>query len=169
MSRRRGYSNVTPLRRKLKKLNRHVENGIKPELKASLEIVAATARANVPRDTGDLAASIDVALSSDGLAGVAGPAAKNAKVKKALRTGATSVFATRASGGKVISEGTKKKIFNFFKGYWMEFGTKGYPERNIPAQPARPFMQPAWDVNAGRIKVRIKKAVDEQLKRAASL
>lgn len=167
--RKGGYSNVTPLRRKLKKLNKHVENGIKPELKASLEMVAATAAANVPRDSGDLAANIDVALSSDGLAGVAGPSAKNAKVKKALSKGATSVFATRASGGKVISTGTKKKIFQFFKGYWIEFGTKGSPERNIPPQPARPFMQPAWDINSAAIKRRLKKAIDQQLKRAASL
>lgn len=166
---RRGYSNVTPLRRKLKRLNKHIENGVKPELEASLKIVAQTAVFNVPKDEGDLMRAIDYSLSSDGLAGVAGPAAKNAKVKRTLRTGGTSAFATRAAGGSVLSDAAKDKLFQFFKGYWIEFGTKGAPDRNIPPQPARPFMQPAWDVNASMIKARIKKAIDNQLKRASKL
>jgi HK97 gp10 family phage protein len=167
MSRGRGYQNVNSLRRKLKKINKHVENGIKPELQASLEMIVSSAKANAPRDKGDLIDSIAYATSSDGLAGVAGPSAKNAKVKRILNTGATSVFAT--SGGAVMSQATKKKIFQFFKGYWIEFGTKGAPDRNIPPQPARPFMQPAWDTNEKAIKTRMREALNEQLRKAAEL
>jgi hypothetical protein len=167
MSKNRGYSNVTPLRRKLRKLNKHLDNGIKPALIESLTMVAETARGNVPKDTGDLAASIAIAVSGDGLSGVAGPAAKNAKVKKALSTGATSAFATR--GGGTLSEGNKKKLFQFFKGYWIEFGTKGNAARNIPPMPARPFMQPAWDSNQGAIKSKMTAAINEQLRKASEL
>lgn len=30
---------------------------------------------------------------------------------------------------------------------FIEYGTKGYPKRNIPPQSARPFMGPAFDAN----------------------
>lgn len=41
----------------------------------------------------------------------------------------------------------KKDFEGGYVAQFLEYGTKGYPERNIPAQPARPFMGPAFDAN----------------------
>ena len=41
----------------------------------------------------------------------------------------------------------KKAVEGGYVARFIEYGTKGYPKRNIPAMPARPFMSPAFDAN----------------------
>jgi HK97 gp10 family phage protein len=41
---------------------------------------------------------------------------------------------------------TKRRRQKFFYSRFIEGGTKGYPERNIPPMPARPFMEPAFEL-----------------------
>ncbi|NBN64147.1 HK97 gp10 family phage protein [Pannonibacter tanglangensis] len=55
--------------------------------------------------------------------------------------------------------------------YWqfIEFGTKGSPERNIPPMPASPFMGPALDLNAPGIAARIGRATGGVLSAGAAL
>lgn len=50
---------------------------------------------------------------------------------------------------------------------FIEFGTKGDPKRNIPPQPARPFMTPAFDLNKDWILTRARKGISLALERAA--
>lgn len=156
----RGLNGVDSLRKKLRNMEKVAESGIKPAITEILQSITMDAKQLAPKDEGELAASIEYKLSSDGLAGVSGPAAKSAAVATAVKG---SPFATRST--KVATDLSKKKLFNFFKGYWAEFGTKGNPARNIPPQPARPFMRPAFDLNSSWGIKKIADAVNAQLKK----
>lgn len=160
---RRGLQGTSKLRRKLRAMEKHVQSGIGDAVEDALKAVQADAIRFVAKDTGETASLIEYKQSSDRLTGVVGPGAKSAAVKKAA---AGSAWATRSSK---LSKVSKRKLMAFFKGYWLEFGTKGAPDRNIPPQPARPFMQPAWDGNRAWAIDRVKKEVSKQLKRVAGL
>ena len=45
----------------------------------------------------------------------------------------------------------KKAVEKGFVARFIEYGTKGSAKQNIPPQPARPFMGPAFDANKGWI------------------
>lgn len=140
---RRGLNGVTSLRRKLRRMPEAVEQYLRPEVDATAAAMAATARTLVSKDTGELAASIEYKLSPDGMTALIGPAAKSAAVIKA----STAKSIDKQTPKKPISAGSREKLFQFFKGVWLEFGTKGNPDKGIPPQPARPYMRPAFDVN----------------------
>jgi HK97 gp10 family phage protein len=162
---RSGIQGTDKLRRKLKAMEKIVQSGIRPAITETLQNVTSDAKTLAPVKEGDLQESINYKVSSDGMAGVAGPSAKSAIVK-AHTDG--SAFSNKKSG-KIISQLSKKRLFQFFKGYWIEFGTKGNPSRNIPPMPARPFMQPAWDMNKKAGIKKVKDAVNKQLKTIAEL
>lgn len=161
---RSGLQGVDKLRLKLRRMEKVVESGIKPAVKQTIMDIEASAKMFVPKDTGDLMRSINHKVSGDGMAAVVGPWAKSAIVASLVKGG---IFNNK--GGGEMSALDKKKKFQFFKGYWIEFGTKGAPDRNIPPQPARPFMQPAFDANKSAGLSRVKSAVDKQLKDVARL
>ena len=71
--------------------------------------------------------------------------------------------------GEIIkmSAANKALLFQFYKGYWHEFGTKGSPENNIPPLPARPFMNPAYQMNEEYGKQQVRAAVKLALERAS--
>lgn len=153
--------------------------------------IHADALARVPKDTGELARSIEFKTGNKGLTAIIGPSAKSAAVVKTQRGG--SAFATRKAGAKPLSELTKYKLWLFFVGYWTEFGTKGHKikaggkkgktgkkvlsdgsqffgkEVNIPAKPAQPFMRPAYDVNEQWAINRVTQAVNKTLEKAQNL
>ena len=52
---------------------------------------------------------------------------------------------------------------------FVELGTKGHAARNIPPQPPRPFLRPAFEANRRWIMERHRAAVARVLARAASL
>lgn len=62
---------------------------------------------------------------------------------------------------------TKKKQQDNFHARFLEFGTKGAPNKNIPPQPARPFMTPAFDLNKDWILKRASKGIGLALVRAS--
>ena len=159
---RSGLQGVDKLRLKLRKMEKFVQSGIKPAILQTALEIEASAKQFVPVDKGDLQKSINHKVSGDGMAAVVGPYAKAAIVASLVKGG---IFNNK-SGGE-MSALDKKKKFQFFKGYWTEFGTKGTPDRNIPPQPARPFMQPAFDANKTAGLERVKSAVDKQLKDVA--
>lgn len=163
-SQRRGLQGLDPLRRKLRNMEKVMESGIKPAILAAAQAIMIDAQFRVPVDEGDLQRSITYKISPDGMAAVVGPAAKSAAVAREVRG---SAFATRST--VTLGAVSKKDLFQFFKGYWIEFGTKGAPDRNIPAQPARPFMTPAFDVNKEWALAKIKTEVNAQLKRIGEL
>jgi HK97 gp10 family phage protein len=61
---------------------------------------------------------------------------------------------------------TKAKQRDFFYARFIEFGTK--EGKGPHPQEARPFMQPAFDVNETEAKRRITQAINDALRRAAS-
>ena len=164
LSQRRGLQNVNSLRRKLRNMHKVTENSIKPVIEEVAEAIRLDAIDRVPKDTGELARSIEKKVSSDGLTAVIGPGAKIAAI---IKRQSGSAFATRKAGGIKLSKASKHLLFQFFKGYWIEFGTKGNAERNIPPQPARPFMGPSFDINRQWGVNRVKDAVNNTLRRVA--
>ena len=155
-------SGAARLRRKLRRVEPAILRGIQDPLRDGLNSVGRDARSLAPVRDGDLRASIDVSLSRDKLAGVVGPGAKAAEIVR-RRTG--SAF----KGSEVrMRKINKKLLMQFYKGYWLEFGTKGAPKRNVPPLTPRPFMRPAWDMNERRIKAAIRQGVNNALRQAAS-
>lgn len=175
------------LSKKLKRIIQEADVGMAEAMKEVLVKVGETAYNTAPVDTGDMRDSITVKLSGDGLSGVVGPAAEAAALKQ-QRTG-RSIFATRFLGGRRISaKGTVTElttdkedlVMQYFKAYWAEFGTKGNAERAkrsgkkggkklrvVPPQPARPFMQPAWDANARWARNKIREKQNEAIRKVA--
>jgi len=163
MSRTKGFQNIGSLRRKLRRMEKHVQSDIPQAIEQTMQAIVADAVRNAPEREGDLKRAIEYKIGRDGLTGVAGPGAKAAIVQK---TAKGSAFANRSTR---MSRVSAHKLLQFFKGYWAEFGTKGNPSKNIPAQPARPFMQPAWDVNSAWARERVRKAINKQLKNVSNL
>lgn len=157
-----GYRNVNKLRRKLRNMEKFVESGIGPAIERAAYAIELDAKARVRVDEGDLQRSITHKLGRDKMTAVIGPGAKSAAVARAAKG---SPFATRST--IQLGSISKHDLFQFFKGYWIEFGTKGAPDRNIPPQPARPFMQPAFDVNKTWATNEVRREVNRQLERLA--
>lgn len=179
------------LSRKLARIAKATENEVAPAIRDAAMAIHADAVQRVPKDTGELARSIEFKTGNGGLTAIIGPSAKSAAVVKTQRGG--SAFATRKLGAKPLSELTKYKLWLFFIGYWTEFGTKGYEVKaggkkgktgkkvlsdgttffgkkvNIPAKPAQPFMRPAWDVNKTWAVDRVAKAVNDMIGKASGL
>ena len=164
MARRRSrVEGPNQLRRKLRRMEPSIQRGIQDVLRDGLNRIQRDAISLAPVDTGELRSEIDIILSPDKMSGVVGPGARAAEL---VRRGTGSEF------GRIVKKGrnkgkhinlrklNKKRLFNFYKGYWAEFGTKGNPKKNIPAQPARPFMGPAYDMNKRWIGDRAKKAIN---------
>lgn len=160
---RSGMQNTARLRRKFKRIEAQVQSGIRPAITGAAQSIAADAARMAPRDHGDLADAIEYKVSSDGLSAVIGPAAGAAVIEKTVKG---SAFATRSTKLTSVS---KHKLLQFFKGFWLEFGTKGDPARNIPPLQPRPFMQPAFDLNKKWATEKVRTAVNEQLKKASEL
>lgn len=131
-----------------------------PELKTAMEEGAQAIMqdqiAGAPSDEGDMVREIDYKMGRDGLTSVIGPGARHVNITR-------NPFDT----SRRMSAPGKHALFQFFKAYWYEFGTKGNPERNIPPQPARPFLLPAYDINREWILSRTRRGVRLALERAA--
>lgn len=151
---------------KLRRLLRRIEPAATAQIKTDVEEIAQTvqaeAMARAPRRYGDLAASIGYKMSNDKLAAVVGPAAESTII-------ASSKHATSAFGKTRLMLKAKSwaALFQFFKGWWMEHGTKGDPERGIPGSPAQPFMGPAWDVTEQWAKTKVRAGIKHALREAS--
>lgn len=148
-----------------------VNDIVRSAVQDGLHSIERDAKVFVPVDEGDLRDSIGIKMSRDGLTGIVGPGVKAAEL---VRSRSGSQFGQTYRRGKrkgekfKLSKRNKKEYFQFLKGYWAEFGTKGSSKANIPAQPARPFMSTAFKSNERRIVANVKRAVNRALARAAS-
>ena len=149
------------LKRKLRRVAPAVTEEIAEELRIGAERVALDARGLAPRDQGDLAAAIERKESNRGLSQAVGPGVRG---YEADRRGRRRVL--RGLTG-TISAASRDLLFQFSKGLWHEFGTKGDPERNVPPLPATPFMGPAFRLNVGRIRQRVRRAIRTTLDRVS--
>lgn len=158
---RSGFFGVTKLRKTLRRLDPEIVDGVKAEFRQGAEAIEFDAISNAMMlgviDSGDMVASITTKYARDGLTAVIGPGASVVRVNK-------SPFNTRL----YVSQKSKDMAWQFFKGYWAEFGTKGDPERGIPAQPPRPFMNPAFDANKTRISRDVRSAVNLAMRQVSA-
>lgn len=157
---------MTRLRIKLRRMEPEITKGVKREVaRAAQDIHDASVRNFRAIDkpdvgTGDMLNSMSYNISKDGFTAVIGPGAKNAKIFKA-------VFGDKAEGS-YKTKAAKQDRMNIMKGFWVEFGTKGAPEFDIPPMPPRPFMNPAWDANKDKLRDRIGKEVRDVLEAGAN-
>jgi HK97 gp10 family phage protein len=161
MARPSSFSGVNKLRRTLRRLESETRAGVIEAVVDSAEAVKQDARALVPRDEGDLARSIEVRFGRDKLTAIVGPGAAAAE---AVRSKVGSAFGVRAAGLR-LSAAKADALFQFFKGYWIEFGTKG--GNGQPPRPAQPFMGPALDRNRAWAIGRMSEAMRRALRKAS--
>lgn len=161
-----GLRGINKLRRTLRRLEPEVQDLVKVAIVNTSEAIKQDAIAGAPVDEGDLVRSIDYKIGRDGLTSVIGPGAKAAEI---ARSKGGSAFATQDRKGEIIrmSASNKALLFQFFKGYWHEYGTKGSPDHGIPPLPARPFMNPAYLLNEAYGKAQVRAAVKAALERAS--
>lgn len=172
MARRRksGLEGVTPLRKKLRRADDEITKELRSVVAEGLQAIKMDAIALAPVDEGDLVRSIDISISRDGMTGVVGPGVKTAEIVRRRTNSAWGSVIKRgkARGEKIrLSDMRREELWQFFKGYWIEFGTKGSARKNIPPQPARPFMGPAYLANRAWLKSRVNAAVNNVLARLA--
>lgn len=165
-----GIRGVNHLRRTLKRLDPEIRRELADAVESGAKAIELAAQAFVPVDEGDLRRSIGHKMSGDKLTAIIGPAAKQL-ARVGGRTSAGAAFsATRQKMLIGKRESTtirnKKALFQFFKGYWLEYGTKGYPKHNIPPLRPRPFMRPAFSKNERLIVRNVEQGVKKALERA---
>lgn len=169
MASRSRMTGNTKLRRTLRRIDPAITQELRDVVKDGLEAIKWDAISFVPIDEGDLARSIDYKLGRDGLTGVVGPGAKAAELaRKKAASGSAFGTVAKKGGGKVrLSRSNQELLWEFFKGYWVEFGTKGNAARNIPPMAPQPFMAPAYDVNRLWFSRRAQRALVRALERAS--
>jgi len=155
----RGYAGLSKLRKTLRRIEPETTQGVKDSIQKGAEAIEADILINgqAHRITGDMLNSVAIKYGRDRMTAVIGPGAASISVNK-------SPFNTTL----YVSQKSKFNAWQFFKAYWIEFGTKGAPSRNIPPQPAKPFVQPAWDSNKTWLISDVKAAVKKAIQRASS-
>lgn len=144
------------LRRTLRRIDPSATRELHNAIDATAEAIKQDQIAGAPVDEGDMVREIAVKTGRDGLTAVIGPGAKSVSISK-------NPFIEARMG---IASATKKhRVFQFMKAYWIEFGTKG--GKGSPALPARPFIQPAFDMNREYGLRRIRRSISIALKRAS--
>jgi hypothetical protein len=151
------------LRRKLRRVEPEILRGVQDVLRDGLNRIQRDSMSMTPVDEGDLRDSIEVKLSRDKLSGIVGPGAGAAEI---MRRKAGSAFATSSPKARLSKRNTRA-LWNFFKGYWHEFGTKGSTKWNLP--PIRPvrFMSRSYDANREWIRRRSDAAIRNALEKAS--
>lgn len=127
-------------RRLLQRLPDAMVEPISAEIARSAVLIAAEATSRVPVDTGALRNAIGI---------------------RTTKTSAEVGFDPKRFRRKWKMAGWRAKF--------TELGTKGSAKRNIPAQPARPFLRPAFEANRQQILQRHRAAVAMVLTKAAAL
>lgn len=141
------------LRRVFRALEPEMLEPIKKALDEGAQRIESDMLSGVPRDTGLTANEIAIKKARDGLTAVIGPGARYISVTR-------NPFDTTMK----VTNRNRRAMMAFFRAYWAEFGTKGSPARNIPPQPARPFMIPAFDRNRDGIQKSVNERVAEVLR-----
>lgn len=141
----RGYAGVTKLRRLLRRLDSDLTVPIREAIADGAQAILGDMQMMVPVDKDELRPALSARVSRDGFTAVIGPA-----IKDVLRIGTkANTLARRVAGEGVVVD--DQQLFQAYKALWIERGTKGSPEHNVPPQPARPFMEPAFDQNKQEI------------------
>ena len=153
------------LRRTLRRAPDEISGGVRKAVNDSAEAVRLDAVTRVRPVS--IKQSIEIKKGRDGLTAMVGPSASAADLaarKNKSAGGSKSAFGASRRSSVRLSKRKTEELFQFFKAYWYEFGTKGVPSRNIPPQRARPFMGPAANVNRRFFEQQSRAAVQEALR-----
>lgn len=161
------------MRKKLRKMDESITDGIKKAIADGARDIERDMVGGAPVDEGDLVRSIATKIGSDGFTAVIGPGADNAHITKNgfqdVKTGIVDgklVGITKSGADTKATVRNKHAVAQIYKALWIEFGTKaGKPGSH--ATPARPFIQPAYDVNKDSITANVKTAVAKALQEAS--
>ena len=147
----------TRARIKMRRILTETDAQIKPAMQDSVNILHKEVMMNVPRDTGNLEDQITAHVAANGLRGEVGLRTKRAKQQgfylRFLEFGTKGHKIAVGSGKKVLSDGDNT------------FGTNA----SIPALPARPVLQPAWDSKKSVIINRVSKVITDAITKAQNL
>lgn len=155
---RMGFAGVTKLRRKLRRMDKSITQGVRSEIEAAAKSIEMDMLVMAPVDEGDLARSISYKIGKDGMTALIGPAARSTQIKRGLKSGPTKY--TKSGRLTAATIRNKKARFELYKAMWLEFGTSNMA--------ARPFIQPAYDANKDEFTKRVRNAVSAALEEGAS-
>jgi len=173
------------LRKTLRNLHQTLDNEIKPAMQACADLVLASQKSRIPRDTGAAAAALTAFVSKSGLDAQIGlRGKKNNRRYFYLRfveygtKGYSGALYRRADkdavGGEHTNNRDKSKLSgrrNGIRARETKVKTDGahffgkYPD--IPARAAHPWLRPSFDVNRETILLNMSHAVSNTLARAA--
>ena len=143
------------LRGVLRRIGNQMDSDLRPAMQQAADLVLATQRELIPKDTGESAAALEAFVSKSGLdaqIGLRGKA-KNRKFffLRFIERG------TKGSKGKPGKNPENKTNGSNWFGYAPD----------IPARPAHPFIRPSYDLNREAIRQILSDAISKTLDRAA--
>jgi len=160
------FKGIGKLRKTLRRIEPEAVEGIIKTIASGAKDIERDMIGGVPVDEGDLARSLTSVLSRDGLSAAVGPGVNRSHV---LRRGFGDVASKFTKTGKLTAGTIRDRDAQrqLFKALWIEYGTK-FGKPGSSAQPARPFMAPAFDANKDGITRALRKDIKLALKRASS-
>lgn len=148
------------LRKTLRSIHKTMDNRLRPAMQEAADRVLADMKQLIPKDTGEAAEALEAFVAKSGLDAQVGLRGKRKRDEfYYLRF---VEFGTKGVSGETRNDGSRRRPTNKSDGEHF-FGR--FPD--IPAQPARPFMRPAMDMNRERVMEIIREAIDATLRRAA--
>jgi HK97 gp10 family phage protein len=162
---RSGFSGVTKLRKTLRRVDPEITKGLKDIVSNGAASIARDMAMMAPVDDGDLARSISYKMGRDGFTAVIGPGANNAQIRS-KGFGEVKAKYTKSGALTKVTLRNKDARWQLYKALWVEFGTKT-GKKGSSAQPARPFLAPAMDLNRGRISRSVSAEINRILTKVA--
>lgn len=142
---------------KLRRILTGVNSGIRPAMLDATNKLQKDVIMGLPRNTGNLEDLVTTYVSPSGLIGEVGLRGKRAK-----SAGFYLRFLEFGTKGHKVKVSKHKKVLSNGDD---TFGTNA----DIPALPARPVLQPAWNRNKSGIIARVKKVIDDSILKAQQL
>lgn len=148
------------LRSTLRRIHQTMDNEVKVAMQQGADRILETMRDLIPKDTGQGAAALTAFVSKSGLDAQIGLRGK--KANRRFFYLRFLEFGTKGYEGAKRSGNRNKRATNKTDGSHF-FGK--YPD--IPAQPAHPWLRPAYDVNREFVLADIRAAVTRTLRKAS--
>jgi HK97 gp10 family phage protein len=144
----------TRARIKLRRVLQSTDNNVKPAMRDAVNLIEKEMRQRAPRDTGNLLDTLSSFVAKNGLRGEVG-----FRGKKGRRKAFYARFIEFGTKGHKVTAANRSVL----AGAGEVFGTQA----EIPALPARPFMEPAWFAKKPEVVNRVSKAVNDAIKKAS--
>lgn len=148
MAQGRGYVKVNRVRRFMRRFPEEVRAPIRRVVANTTERILEDAWANVPKQTGDLAQSLSMRVSRDGLTAEVGQIKKRAQ-RKAFY-GSFVEFGTKGYSKGATRRGRSSKTTKIIR-------------KTVKAQRARPFLYPAAEKAVGLYKRDMRDAIKQTM------